>query len=264
MRRSLTTLTLAALCGLLALAAVAALAAKLTRGSHPRAVRVVAAVPTRTWPLTLSPAPDDIALAQISFHAGAVRRLSAASLRLAVRGPFGDDYMALAVPRSSAHGVVRAMVLVVNRPSPLLDPTDVRLSAIAQRSLGVAVVRTSENAFARKASAVKPALCDLPTAHGAGLASTRLAALSSRGAPLAGFTVASAVAQAYNAACGLPYTSAFKRAVTQSSAAPSPPQPPPSPSEPATTPQPAPPSEKPVGKLPGEGCTPAPGYACPG
>ena len=52
-----------------------------------------------------------------------------------------------------------------------------------------------------------------------------------------------AVAQAYDVVCGLPHASSFQRAVTRGLPAPQSP---------------------PVGKLPGEGCKPAPGYACPG
>jgi len=250
-----------AVCGLLALAAAAALAAKLVPGADG-SPGASARVATRTWPLTLAPAPDDIALAQISFPAGGDGRLPAGSLRVAVDGPFGDDYMALAVPRAPTHGSRRALVLLVNRPSPLLDPVRVHLGATAWRALGTPAVRVSENPFARARAAAKPALCDLPTPHGDGLDGARLAALASRGTPPQGFGAAAAVAAAYDVVCALPAPSAFEQAVTHPSGVASPP---PSQEPAPAEPQPAPPrEEQPVGKLPGEGCQPTPGYACPG
>lgn len=212
------------------------------RASRAQALagRAAAAAPaTRSWRVTLAPAPDDLALAQVSFaHASGGARLSARSLRVAVTGPFGDDYMAMAASRVPATGVQRALVLLVNRPSPLLDPVSVHLTLSALWSLGEPVIRTLADAFARR-SAVRPELCDLPL-HGLALGGSQLDALGSRGAPLAGFSAAGAVAQAYDVTCGLPYSSAFARAVEPS-------------------PAPAPP----VGKVPGEGCEPTPGRACP-
>lgn len=250
MRRPFTMLTMLGVFGPLALVVVAGLGASLLRAS---------AAATRTLPLTLSPAPGDLALAEISFHPSArAERLSPAALRVLVSGPFGDDYMAAAAPRASTPGMVRALVLVVNRPSPLMEPAAVRLKLVARRSLGTAAIRTLENPLAtagaaawRAGAATKAALCDLPL-HGAPLTAGELSALASRGSPLPGFTARGAVAQAYDLACGLPYAVAFKRAVEGVAA---------TGEQPATT---APTSPPPVGKLPGEGCKPAPGYACPG
>ncbi len=254
MRRPFTTLALAGACGLIALAAVAALGAGLIRsgGSDPGAGAVQAG--SRTWPLTLSPAPDDLALAQVSFHAPGRGRLPKGSVRLAVSGPFGADYLAAATPRFVTPGAARALVLLVNRPSALLDPASVHLRLTAWRSLDAPAARTLEDPLARAGSAATPALCDLPV-HGSPLAGSELRVLSSRGAALAGFDAGAAIAQAYDLACGLPYAAAFRQAVEQS--APTPPSPP----APPVSPAPPPP---PVGKLPGEGCVPRPGYACPG
>jgi hypothetical protein len=254
MRRPFTTLALAGACGLIALAAVAALGAGLVRsgGSDPGAAAVQAG--SRTWPLTLSPAPDDLALAQVSFHAPGRGRLPKGSVRLAVSGPFGADYLAAATPRFVTPGAARALVLLVNRPSALLDPASVHLRLTAWRSLGAPAARTLEDPLARAGSAATPALCDLPV-HGSPLAGSELRVLSSRGAALAGFDAGAAIAQAYDLACGLPYAAAFKQAVERAASAP------PSPPAPPVSPAPPPP---PVGKLPGEGCVPRPGYACPG
>jgi hypothetical protein len=253
MRRSMTTLTLVAVCGSLALLAAGTVALAITLGARARAAR---ATGTRSWVTTLSPVPDELALAQITFPAVARRRLSRQTLHVAVSGPFGDDYVAwVAVARALTPGVARALVALVNRPSLLDDPTHVRLRISAQRSLGAPVVRTLADPFARSASAPRPALCDLPL-HGGALAGSQLRALGSRGSPLAGFDAASTVAQAYDAACGLSFESAFERAVAPSSGGGSTP-----PASPAPTPTPEP--GPPVGRLPGEGCEPRPGYACP-
>ncbi|HLM84707.1 MAG TPA: hypothetical protein VK272_00810 [Solirubrobacteraceae bacterium] len=250
----MATLTLFAICAAFALLAAGALAIEIVTGAGARAGHV--AVAKRSSFVTLSPAPNDLALAQISFRDSGPQRLSARSLQVAVSGPFGDDYLAAAAaPRSSTPGVLRALVLLVNRPSPLLDPVSVRLRLTAQRSLGAPAVRTLVDPFARPSSGKPPALCDLRT-HGHALSGSQLGLVYSRGTPLSGFDAASAVAQAYDAACGLPYASAFKQAVEQSSSGTGTPTPP--------APQPQPPApEPPVGKLPGEGCKPAPGYACP-
>jgi len=258
MRRPLTMLTLVTVCGLLALLAVAALGAQLVLSSG-----AAAGGATHTWPLTLAPVPDDLALAQVSFQPARQERLSARSLRVTVSGPFGDDYMVAGAVRGASRGRLRALVLLVNRPSALLDPASVHLKLVARRSLGVATVRTLDNPLASSGSVsvsvtAKAALCELPL-HGSALAADRLSVLDSRGATLPGFAAADALAQAYDLACGLPYASAFKLAIVRPSSPPQLPTPTtPAPTPTATSPQP------PVGKLPGEGCKPAPGYACPG
>jgi len=149
-----------------------------------------------------------------------------------VGGPFGDDYLAAAAPRSRTPGLAQALVLVVNRPSPLLDPVAVRLRISASRSLGAPVLRTLANPLAPSAAHAAPALCDLG-GHGSAIAGSQLQALGARGGALPGFDAAGAVAQAYDLSCGLPYASAFRLAVQRSAA-----------------PRCAP-------------CDPPPGYACP-
>lgn len=248
MRRSvrrLTVLKLGAIASLAVFAVWALTGVDASHGSAPSGVgdaagsrATAAGQATRRWQLTLAPAPDDLALAQVSFTRGNGARLAPQSLRVAVEGPFGDDYM-VAAASSLPAGAERAFVLLVNRPSALLDPVSVDLSLIARRSLGEPAVRTLADPFARTEASGKPALCEL-SLHGAPLRATELTVVGSRGAPLAGFSAASALAQAYDVACGLAYSSAFARAV-------------------APQPSPAPP----VGKVPGEGCAPTPGRACP-
>jgi hypothetical protein len=247
MRRPLTKPTLVAVCGSLALLAGCAAGAGGAKTVSAGASRDPRQAPSRMWTITLSPAPDDLALAQIAFRGAApAAHITSASLRIAVRGPFGDDYLVSAAVRLP--GGPRALVLLVNRPSPLLDPVDVVLHVTALRALGRPVVSRLANPFARAASAPRPSLCDLPL-HGGALSASQLGLLRTRGWPLSGFAGASAVAQAYDAVCSLPLASSFQQAVTQSGAGSAPPAPSPAP---------------PVGKLPGEGCVPAPGYACPG
>ncbi len=256
MRRPLTTLTLVATCGLLTVGAIALVSGQSAGGETAR-VREAGEV-MRTSRLGMSAAPGDLALAQISFANAHGTRLERRSLQVVVSGPFGADYLAIAVPHAATKRGPAALVLLVNRPSPLLDPVTVALRISAQRSLGAPSVRRLANPFARHAVAPASSLCDLQR-HGA-LTASSLSVLSTRGRALAGFGAASAVAQAYDAACGLPYASSFKQAVERSGApgqeAPTPAEPVP----PAPTPTPGPP----VGKIPGEGCRPTAGRACPG
>jgi hypothetical protein len=150
------------------------------------------------------------------------------------------------------------LVLLVNRASPLLDPVSVRLRLTARGALGSPLVRRLADPFSRPAGARRPALCNLAL-HGSVLSASTVRPLHSRGQALAGFDAASALAQAYDVVCALPYMSSFEQAVEQPSPAPpSPVSPAPSPVPPAPSPAP------PVGRLPGEGCVPAAHYACPG
>ena len=262
MRRALITLTLVATCGLVALGVAAAVTGKRTRDARGSASsgapRAGADVGPRTWSVSMSPRAGDLALAEIGFNGAGRRRLSPRSLRVAVSGPFGDDYLASATPRALTSKGPTAFVLLVNRPSPLLDPVTVRLRITAPRALGAPVVRQLADPFTRSAGEPRPALCDL-RGHGQALTGSQFNALGSRGTPLVGFAATSAVAQAYDVACGLPYASAFKQAVEGSPAPTGS-----SPSQPASPNPPAPTPAPPVARLPGEGCRPTPGRACPG
>ena len=231
--RSLAGLTV---CGALVVGASAAGASRTAQGAKA-AGRVGRARPiTRTWNLTLSPAPNDVALAEISFHRAHLgARISGRMLRVSVNGTFGADYMALATPVVGTPGDLRALVAVVNRPSALMDPADVHLRITARQGLGTPVVWKLANPFSQPHPGLTPALCDLPV-HGSTVSGADLLALGSRGAAPAGFGVGTTVAQAYDVACGLPYEGAFAQAVTGA-------------------PAPRPPICMP--------CAPPPGYACP-
>src|ERR1700722_949222 len=143
----LAKLALLAICGSLLVLADCA-------GAAPSAgAGVRAAAPTwRTWPFTLSPAPDELALAEIGFpRAARGQRISHASLRLATPGPFGDDYLVLAAPLAGTGRTPRALALLVNRPSALLDPATLRLRITARAALGRPVVRRFADPFAQAA-----------------------------------------------------------------------------------------------------------------
>jgi hypothetical protein len=211
-------------------------------------------------PVTLAPVPDDFALAEIRVPAAIRRRVSVDRLHLAVEGPLGADYLAFAAPRGVSGGEEWALILLVNRASPLLDPVAVKLSmsapgSAAQTVTRLTVLRVTDPLSVPTASR-RPALCDL-THDGVPLGAKALRRLQSVGAPIGHFSAAGAVAEAYDASCDLPYSQTFKQelgSLTGASPAPSP-----SPS-PAPVPAPSPPAPGPPGCSP---CRPRPGYACP-
>jgi hypothetical protein len=248
MRGPLSTMAPVVIGGSLALAAAVAIAITLSTSAGAHANRAGAASTRRTWRVAMSAAPDDLALAQVSFPSAARgQRISQRSLQVAVGEPFGDDYLAAAALRLSSARVPRMLVLLVNRPSPLADPVSVHVRLLALSALGAASARGLADPLTRAAGAREPDLCDLPL-NGSALSASELLALHTRGQALAGFDATEAVAQAYDVSCGLAHSSSFEQAVEQSGSSSTPPVPSPSP---------------PVGKLPGEGCEPRPGYACP-
>ncbi|HUB72906.1 MAG TPA: hypothetical protein VL979_02565 [Solirubrobacteraceae bacterium] len=238
MRRLWTKLTLAPLVAIAA-AAVAAQLLPDASGAHGRAV----ARSTRSWTLTLSAGVGELTLAEVSFPGAARAAPSARALRMTVAGPFGADYLAAASLRAPPGGARRALVLLVDRATPLMDPVYVHVRVRSPRSLGSQRVAKAADAFAPARGTARRALCGL-TPRGVALGASRLAPIAARGTAVGGFDAAAAVAQAYDVACGLPRSAAFERAVRGAGAGGSPP-------------------EAPVGKLPGEGCRPRPGYACP-
>jgi len=222
------------------LLATALLAAGAAAAPTPRLDGAAA----RNTPVSVSPAPDDLALIELRFRGAGHRQLNDHTLRLGVGGPFGDDYLAGAVALAGSRGGARLLVLIVNRPSPLEDPASVRLLVRSRRTLGVPQVERLSDPFSDPRLG-GTAICSLRLSGR--LAAGALRALQTRGRALSGFTPAEAVADAYDVACGLPYGSAFKELVTASPSAPSPPAP-------------SPPTPRPPGCTP---CPPEPGIACP-
>lgn len=196
--------------------------------------------------LTLSPAPDDLALAEVGFHGRGRRTMSARSLHVAVRGALGDDYMASAWLGSRVGR--RALVLVVNRPTSLLDLTGVDLALSWREDLGSAFKHVSANPITAAGSGPRSSFCSL-TPPGVSLSPSALHLLGSRGTKLGEASPSTAVAQAYDLSCGRPSDPAFRQAVTGACSA-----------QTSCEPAPAPPEKAP----PGCGvCNPRPGYACP-
>lgn len=215
MRRPLTTLILMLTCGVLLLGAGLAVAIEsgvgprvARSGAHDEAVGAAARLSTTSsWPVRMSAAPNDLTLAEASFREPrSGQRISGSSLRVNVGSPFGGDYLVAATLQSHTKGVLSVLAVLVNRPSPLLDPVAVTVGLIAPRALAAPQVLESADPLSRSADARTPALCDLPV-HGSALGASQLRALR--------------------------------------------------------TPSPVPSPTPPVGKVPGEGCVPTPGYACP-
>jgi hypothetical protein len=182
---------------------------------------------TRSWKVAIrGPVQFDLSLAQIGFgapaHAAAGshggRRTS--TIRLAIRGTTGLDYVASALLRSSPLGRPRALVLVVNRRprgSLAADLAEIPLTVTAPRRLGDPLVIESSDPLTRP-RALAPALCDLPI-RGASLEPGGLRPELSRGPSLGGWNAQEAIAQAYDLVCHRPYLQAFRQAVSQSSGA---------------------------------------------
>jgi hypothetical protein len=242
MRRPLTTLMLVVICAALALDAVLLTAT----GADVGVSRGDIASVRQSWPLSISAAPGDLALTELSFPAARGQQISGRTLQVALAAPFGDDYLVAGALRLARAGIPRLLVLLVNRPSALLDPVSVHVRLAASSTLGTPLVRRLADPITRSA-AHSPVLCDLDL-HGSALSASEVLPLHAQGQALAGFDAAAALAQAYDLGCALPYASSFVQAVEQA----------PAPSSP-TAPAPSPP----VGRLPGEGCAPTPGYACP-
>jgi hypothetical protein len=175
-----------------------------------------------------APAQFDLSVARVSFgsrprvaRAGATRPSRRSPLRLVLRGSSGLYYVAGAVTRFSVRGRPNALVLVVNRrPRGSLAPDLARigLTVTAAARLGVPFVRQSADPFTRPRGPT-PALCDLPI-RGAALSASDLWPVMSSGAAPAGFSAAAAIAQAYDAVCGRPFSASFRQAVTQGTTGP--------------------------------------------
>lgn len=198
------------------LAACAALAVAIPVAGAQGSARPAGRSPQRTWQMTLSPAVGDIALAVVAFpHAARGAHVEHGSFSVLASAPFGDDYMVAGGARGAGTKVPRALVLLVNRPTALEDPSHVSLRASAAASLGKPQILEALDPFTRR-PAKSATLCAI-TAGGQALAASELIALGTRGTALSGFSAAAALAEGYDAVCGLPFTSAFKQDVAPSS-----------------------------------------------
>jgi hypothetical protein len=205
----------------------------------------------RSLPVALSPGPGDLSLLAIRFSHPGARPIDGRSVRLAVSGPFGSDFLGIAAPRRGRGQPVLAVV--ANRVSAALDPATVRLRVLWAAPLGTPRLRRLADPLSRPVAHADPALCTL-TKNGVALVPQALRSLGARGAPIAGFGTAAAVAEAYDAACGLPVVAGFRRALAGSGV----------PCQEASgcspQPEPAPPTTEAPKCAP---CDPTPGRACP-
>jgi hypothetical protein len=201
-----------------------ALAVAIACLAAPAAARARASS-VRVWRENVAaPAQFDFSLTEVRFvagaHAGNAHARFSRSIRLAMAGPTGLDYVAGAITSFGVRTRPRVLVLVVNRrPRGSLAPDLARISVAitAARRLGKPAVFDVGDAFTRpRSGGGVPALCDLPVGSGS-LAAASLRSLLRRGAALEGFSAQMAIAQAYNAVCGKPYDPAFRRAVTKGS-----------------------------------------------
>jgi len=250
MRRALP-LTLVGLLALLAAVVVVGGAGSAAGSASPHAP---------PFTLDLAPAPGDVSLAEVHFRPASARQIRLDQLHVAVTGPFGADYLAVAIPRGHSAHDAWALILTVNRPSGLEDPAVVKLSVTAPRALGAHTVLRVNDLFSRVATGRRPALCDL-SRHDAALTASELRELQVRGSSPEHLSAAAAVAQAFDVACGHADEPAFRHELVE---LPSPPGTTETTSTPTTTtptsttptPAPAPP------KVPG--CLPCPPVgACP-
>lgn len=193
-----------------------------------------------------APAQFDVSVAQVRY---AVPRGPRPALRLALAGPTGLDYVAVALPRHQPRHAVVALVAVVNRRpsgSQAADLAQVLLRTRPSRAVRAPTVTQSTDVLARKPVSAPPA-CSLGP-----LAASDLRVALHAGSPPPGFGVRSTIAQGLAAACGRAMEPSFLEAVA-----------PPVVRVPSPLPVPCPPCRPPPGARPRIVC-PAPAPAiCP-
>jgi hypothetical protein len=154
-----------------------------------------------------APAQFDVSIAQVRY---AVAHGARPALRLALAGPTGLDYVAVALPRHQPrHAVVALMAVVNRRPqgSQAPDLAQVLLSTRPSRAMRAPTVTQATNVLAR-APAAAPAACALGSLS---VGDLRFALRA--GTPPPGFGARSTIVQALAAACGRPVEAAFRAAV---------------------------------------------------
>ena len=174
------------------------------------AIAASLAVPSATHahqiPLA-APAQFDVSIAQVRY---AVPSGPRPALRLALAGPTGLDYVAVALPRHQPKHAVVALTAVVNRRpqgSQAPDLAQVVLSTRPSRAMRAPAVTQAANVLARTPTAV-PAACALGS-----LTVSDLRFALRAGTPPPGFGARSTIAQALAAACGRPVDASFRAAV---------------------------------------------------
>jgi hypothetical protein len=154
-----------------------------------------------------APAQFEVALAQVRY---AVPHGPRPALRLALAGPTGLDYVAVALPRHQPRRALVALVAVVNRRprgSQAPDVARILLSTRPSRAMRAPTVTQATNVLAA-APAGAPPVCALGA-----LSVSDLRFALRAGAPPPGFGARSTIVQALAAACGRPVDLAFRTAV---------------------------------------------------
>ena len=154
-----------------------------------------------------APAQFQVALAQVRY---AVPHGPRPALKVALAGPTGLDYVAVALPRHQPRRALVALVAVVNRRprgAQTPDLASILLGATPSRAMRAPVVSEAKNVLGAPPASAPPA-CAL---GGLGVADLRFK-LRAGTAP-AGFGARSTIVQALAAVCGRPVDPAFRQAV---------------------------------------------------
>jgi hypothetical protein len=154
-----------------------------------------------------TPAQFDVALAQIRY---AVPHGTRPALHVALAGPTGLDYVAVALPRHQPPRALVALVAVVNRRprgSQAPDLAQILLGTRPSRAMRAPAITQAMNVLGARPASAPPA-CGLgPLAVGDMSFAVRA------GAPPPGYGARATIAQALAAACGRPVEPAFRAAV---------------------------------------------------
>jgi hypothetical protein len=188
-----------------------------------------------------TPAQFDVALAQIRY---VVPHGARPALHVALAGPTGLDYVAVALPRHQPPRALVALVAVVNRrPRGSLAPdvAQILLGTRLSRAMRAPAITEAMNVLGAQPASPPPACALGPLAMG----DLRFAVRA--GAPPPGFGARATIAQALAAACGRPVEPAFRAAVA--------------PPEQIPPPRPCPPPCRPI--EPRIICPPPPEIICP-
>jgi hypothetical protein len=168
--------------------------------------------PRRAWTIAVrAPAQLDLAVARVRFSLPPGGRRP--SLRMALDGPAGLDFVgAAALRRQPAHALVVLVVVVNRRPRGSLAPDLAALRLGARLSRALRAPRTVQQADVYGAPHRPPAgLCATPAAGSLEARDVHL--LTAAGSPPPGFGPAATVAQGFDAACGREPNPAFRTSV---------------------------------------------------
>ncbi|HXD54865.1 MAG TPA: hypothetical protein VN618_08950 [Solirubrobacteraceae bacterium] len=202
----------------------------------------------RGFAVALAPAPGDLALVELRFPYPAAHAPSTRSSRFSAPAAIGADYLAAATVTHPRGGGRAMLVLAVNRPTSLMDPANVRLTARVPVGLGAVRLLRLTDPISRPPAA-PPGLCRLAR----GGTPPAMSAVFARGARVAGRGAVAAIGEALRLSCGGSASPDFLAAVKGAPATPCG-------ASGGCEPAPAPPAPGPPRCTP---CEPKPGFACP-